>query len=127
MNKGIEKTINGGASSIPDYVAGRLLYFDEFGNDNMRWVLYNGNSSIRFPTRTEAEKYAWQHATQVSEESINYAMVAYSNLVRVSNLLHRAANKNPDQDTRLQLEQLSVYTRKISDKIDILISQQIKK
>lgn len=118
---------SGGASSIPDYVAGRLLYFDEFGNDNMRWVLYNGNSSIRFPTRTEAEKYAWQHATEVSEESINYAMVAFSNLVRAANLLHRAANKNPDQDIRLQLEQLSVYTRKLSDKIDILISQQIKK
>lgn len=43
--------------SLPDYYLGFLIIFDKFSEDACKWVVYDGSSRVRCPTRTSAIDY----------------------------------------------------------------------
>lgn len=55
-----ETTQRGGGEQrdqLPDYYLGFLIMFDEFSEDACKWVVYDGTSRVRCPTRASAVDY----------------------------------------------------------------------
>lgn len=52
--------------SLPDYYLGFLITFDEFSEDACKWVVYDGTSRVRCPTRTSAIDYVTERYKQRS-------------------------------------------------------------
>lgn len=42
---------------LPDYYLGCLIYYDGDGDDNCRWVVYDGRNYVRCATRRDATDY----------------------------------------------------------------------
>lgn len=51
---------------LPDYYLGFLIMFDEFSEDACKWVVYDGTSRVRCPTRTSAIEYITERYKQRS-------------------------------------------------------------
>lgn len=43
--------------TVPDYILGKLMYYDDHSDDNCRWVVYDGARKVRCATRKDALKY----------------------------------------------------------------------
>lgn len=43
--------------SLLDYYLGFLIFYDEFNQDSCKWVVYDGTSRVRCPTRASAVDY----------------------------------------------------------------------
>lgn len=113
--------------SLPDYIGGRLLFYDEFSDDNMRYVVYDGYRKIRFISRKAAEKWIMEQVTGGSQECVECAMIAQMHLDRAWRALHNASNHANNADLKIQFESYSVNTRRICDETDKIISQIIVK
>lgn len=113
-------------NELPDYFLGCLIFYDEFSDDNMRWILYDGRRKIRCISRPAAEKLAAEIATKITDDGINHLMVAHHFLRRAHQTLDKMANES-DVETRLWLQLKALEVRKIADAIDTLIAQQIKR
>lgn len=113
-------------NELPDYFLGCLIFYDEFSDDNMRWILYDGRRKIRCISRSAAEKLAAEIATKITDDGINHLMVAHHFLRRAHQTLDKMANES-DVETRLWLQLKALEVRKIADAIDTLIAQQIKR
>lgn len=113
-------------NELPDYFMGCLIFYDEYGTDNMRWIVYDGRRKVRCVSRSAAEKYAAEVSRLTSQDDINHLMIAHHHLKRAYQTLDKSA-KNMDIETRLWIELKAVEIRKIADAVDLLIDQRIKR
>lgn len=69
--------------TLPDYYFGQLIYFDEFGEDNCRWVIYDGTQKWRFPSKKAARKWA-------EEQKTDFPATPSARIARVRALIYEA-------------------------------------
>lgn len=109
---------------LPDYYLGCLIYWDEQGDDTMRWICYDGRTKYRCATRAAAENCARQIRLTSTDEQCGHLMSAHHFLTRAWRALDKAAAAS-DVETRLWLELKSVEARKLADAVDTLLSQKM--
>lgn len=113
-------------NELPDYFLGRLIYFEDTPNENMKWVVYDGRTKVRCISRTAAENCIRQQVATTSKEQISHLMVGHHFLQRAWKAIDRAAQES-DINDRLWLERKSVEVRAMGAALDLLISQKMKK
>lgn len=109
---------------LPDYIHGRLIFEDQTGDDNCRWVVYDGRKFYRCPSRAAAERLAAEMANEAKPELDNLYL-AQHHAARCAQVLRRAAQEPDTTDIQLHIEALSVQARRLADMIDTIISQTI--
>lgn len=109
-------------AELPDYIHGRLLFQDMSDEDNCKWIVYDGVTFYRCPTRRAAEKLAEEQATRLMGDTAGLK-VASHHLTRASQELERIINKEPDTELRVYLDALRLGIRKIDFKLDTIIKQ----
>lgn len=112
-------------NSIPDYFAGRLIYYDGISAETMRWVVYDGHRKVRFTTRAAAEKFAAAEAAKFENEFIERLFLANLYADKAKSALEVAATFAPE-NLKQTIELLALDIRKVYDKIDIIIPQTWK-
>ena len=112
-------------NSIPDYFAGRLIYYDGISAETMRWVVYDGHRKVRFTTRAAAEKFAAEEAAKFENEFIERLFLANLYADKAKSALEVAATFAPE-NLKQTIELLALDIRKAYDKIDIIIPQTWK-
>lgn len=111
---------------LPDYAFGRLIYCDDVSDDNMRWIVYDGRTHVRCISKKAAYRFAAQQANAVGTEAINFLMVGHHHLTRGYNAIDRAAPIMP-VEVKLELEAIALTVRRLADKIDLIIAQNLPK
>ena len=111
-------------NNLPDYYLGCLIYWEEQGEDTMRWICYDGRTKYRCATRAAAENCARQIRLSATDEECGHLMLAQHFLTRAWRTLDKAAAAS-DIETRLWLELKAVETRKLADAVDTLLSQKL--
>lgn len=106
---------------LPDYYCGRLILKDTSGEDNCRWIVYDGRQSIRCVSKTAAFRLAAEQANATNDTAIYHLMLAHHAATRASDAAQKAADECAD--IRIACEQISVNLRRIADQIDTIISQ----
>lgn len=107
--------------TLPDYYLGMLLVHDEMSEDNCKWLVYDGGSRVRCPTRRDAINYIEQrhrtmsgadvHARLIDARlSLNHAITALDTLAAQLGGLEQ-----------LQLERLAVRLKPVLVDIDNII------
>lgn len=109
----------------PDYFAGRLIYHDDISQETMRWVVYDGHRKIRFTSRPAAERWCAAESLKVNSEVIDRLMVAYLYADKAKQALEAAASFA--NELRQEIDFYALEIRKISDKIDTIITQSCTK
>lgn len=112
-------------SSLPDYIAGKLVYEDTESADNMRYVVYDGRTRQRFVSWNAAVQWCVRQSLQYDDMFVYDLMTQYHRLLSTSSHLDKLAEQCSVED-KLLLEQLAVNTRKIADYLDTFVSQIIK-
>lgn len=79
------------ACPIPDYILGKLLYFDGDSDDNCRWVVYDGDRKVRCATRKDAIAYIQERVLGKDEEAERLVLDARAHIQRALKLLDKAA------------------------------------
>ena len=110
---------------IPDYFAGRFIYFDDISPETMRWVVYDGHRKVRFTSRHAAERWCASESLKIHSEVIDRLMVAYLYADKAKQALEAAASFA--NEMRQEIEFYALEIRKISDKIDTIIAQSCTK
>lgn len=111
---------------LPDYAFGCLIYYDDVSDDNMKWIVYDGRMKVRCISKKAAYHYAAQQANAVGTEVINFLMIGYHHLTRGYNAIDRAAPMMP-VEIKLECEAIALAVRKLADKIDSIIAQNLPK
>lgn len=119
-----DNTIPPQIGELPDYYLGRLIYYDDLGDDNCRWIIYDGVNTIRFPSRAAAERYCIEVSLKISDDSIQNLMRSYEYMRRSYLILDKAAQLSP-ANHRLLLESIALKVRLMADKLDSIIAQII--
>lgn len=107
------------ATNLPDYYFGQLIYFDEFGEDSCRWVIYDGLRKWRFPSKKAAMRWA-------ESQKIDFPKTPSARLERARALLDEARDtidREADNAKPLEAEilrKIAFEVRKISDTISNL-------
>ena len=109
-------------ADLPDYIHGRLIFEDKSDEDNCKWIVYDGVTFYRCPTRRAAEKLAEEQASRLMGDTAGLK-VASHHLTRASEELERIINKEPDTELRIYLDALRLGIRKIDFKLDTIIKQ----
>lgn len=109
------------STDLPDYYLGCLLYYDADGEDNCRWVVYDGANRIRCYTRREAMDYISTHRLDNDELTMRYLVDARISVQHACEALQRAANNMHAGTDKLRLEKLSVNLRPIIVDLDNLL------
>lgn len=112
-------------NELPDYFLGCLIFRDDDGGDNMRWICYDGRTKYRCATRSAAEACARNIRGMATDEQVGHLTSAFHFLTRAWRAMDKAAAES-DVETRLWLELKAVETRKLADAIDTLIAQKIQ-
>lgn len=115
--------IPGTMNSVPDYFCGRLIYELDDG-DACKWVVYDGNTKQRFPTRADAEKWCLQHAYACSKNDLGKLMLCQARLSTVHQALNLLAEVFTEERVSLQL--ISVNVRRYADQLDTIISRYVQ-
>lgn len=111
---------------LPDYFLGCLIYYDDSPDNSMKWICYDGRQKYRCISRYAAENCAKQLHNLTTEEGVGHLITAHHFLTRAYKAIDKAAAES-DTETRLWLELKAVDVRKLSDAIDLLTSQKIKR
>lgn len=112
-------------NSVPEYYLGRLIFFDDTGEDNMRWVIYDGRKFCRASSMSEARRYCEEQALSVDEDTIKRLRALHYRLSADIREFDKVALFLP-ADTRIYLQSISVGIRQLADKIDNIIRQHEK-
>lgn len=111
-------TRGGGSNEIPDYYLGMLVFYDEFSDDNCKWVVYDGMNKIRCPTRRDAMNYIAERKTKdLTPDIFGRIIDARISLNRTIELLDTAAQLSGGLEKTL-LERLAVRLRPVLVEID---------
>lgn len=111
--------------AIPDYFAGRLIYFDDLSDETMRWVVYDGRQKIRFTSRAAAERWCAAESMKLHSEVLDKLMIALLYLDKAKCALDSAATFT--SELREEIEFYALGCRRIEDKIDTIIAQHSHK
>lgn len=111
---------------LPDYAFGRLIYPDDVSDDKMKWIVYDGRTKVRCISKKAAYQFAAQQANAVGTEAIHFLMVGHHHLTRGYNAIDRAAPLLP-VETKLEIEAIALAVRRLADKIDSIIAQNLTK
>lgn len=111
---------------LPDYAFGRLIFHDDFSDDNMKWIVYDGRTKVRCISKKAAYHYVAQQANVVGSEAINFLMVGHHHLTRGYKSIDRAAPMMP-VEVKLECEAIALAVRRLADKIDSIIAQNLPK
>ena len=114
------------SDDIPDYAFGRLIYYDGVSEDNCRWIVYDGRQYVRCTSKTAAYKFAAEQANAVGSECIHFLMVGHHHLTRGYKAIDRAAAMMP-VELKLECEAIALQVRRLADKIDSIIAQNLTK
>lgn len=104
-------------NDIPDYYLGCLLYYDEFGDDNCRWVVYDGANKVRCPSRTAAIDYITNTRLNRDEQITRLIVNARLHLNRAIELL-RTASRDQGGAEGLVFERISARLRPYLTELD---------
>lgn len=107
---------------IPDYVAGHLVYYD--AADGCHWVVYDGETWHKFPSRGAAMRFAVARAAGCSDEQLNTIMIAQYRSRQISEALGKLFVAIDEQRTR-QLHAIAARLRAISDELDTIAAHFI--
>lgn len=111
-------TGGGGSSDIPDYYLGMLIFYDEFAADNCKWVVFDGASKVRCPSRKEAIHYITTRHSQRTGLNLDQRLIdARIALQHAHQQLLEAAHEASALD-QLLLERLAVRLRPVLVEID---------
>lgn len=94
---------------IPDYILGKLMYYDEGSNDNCKWVVYDGNAKVRCPSRAEAIAYIQEQVLGRDGEAERLIIDARAHIQSALQKLDRAATRTATNS--LLLARLSARLR----------------
>lgn len=108
-------------NDIPDYYYGMLLYYDLDGEDNCRWVVYNGETKVRCPTRRDALDYITQTARNTDDKCAKLVLDARLRLNTTIYCLDKAATFETGTQ-RLLLERLAVRLKPVLVELDNLLT-----
>lgn len=105
---------------LPSYYYGKLLYYDEDGKDNCRWVVYDGHSKVRCPTRSSALDYII--STKAEQPTIvqRRLLQARMDINNAYEALRKAADSSAGAE-QLLLDRLSVKLRPLLVELDNLL------
>lgn len=109
-------------ADLPDYIHGRLLFKDTSDEDNCKWIVYDGVTFYRCPSRRAAEKLAEEQASRLMGDTAGLKIASH-HLARASQELERIINKEPDTELCICLDALRLGIRKIDFKLDTIIKQ----
>lgn len=119
-----ETTFGGGGEqrdSLPDYYLGFLIMFDEFSQDTCKWVVYDGTSRVRCPTRASAIDYITEHYKQRSGHFFQSRIIdARISLNHAIEQLDTAANELGGVE-RFHFQRLAVRLKPVLVDIDNII------
>ena len=104
-------------NDIPDYYLGCLLYYDEFGDDNCRWVVYDGANKVRCPSRTAAIDYITNTRLNRDEQITRLIVNARLHLNRAIELL-KTASRDQGGAEGLVFERISARLRPYLTELD---------
>lgn len=97
-------------SGVPDYYLGFLIYYDDFDDDNCRWVVYDGANKVRCPTRRDAIDYIVSRKRISADDILKLMTSARISINRAMQELEKAATYTSGTQ-RLLLERLAVKLR----------------
>lgn len=122
----MEESCYNASDYLPDYAFGRLIYRDDVLDDNMKWIVYDGRTKVRCISKKAAYQFAAQQANAVGSEAIHFLMVGHHHLTRGYNAIDRAAPMLP-VEIKLECESIALAVRRLADKIDSIIAQNLTK
>lgn len=108
---------------IPDYFCGRLIYQLDDG-DACRWVVYDGDTQQRFPTRQAAEKWCLKHVYSANEADLGLLSLTVARLTSVYRTLDRLAAVMTDE--RVTLESIALNVRKTAEMLDNIQAKYVQ-
>ncbi len=114
------------SDDLPDYAFGRLIYRDDVSDDNMRWIVYDGRQYVRCISKKAAYQFAAEQANAVGSEAIHFLMVGHHHLTRGYNAIDRGAAMMP-VELKIECEAIALAVRRLADKIDSIIAQNLTK
>lgn len=125
MDKNNSTYNSGGGGSyacteIPDYYLGCLVYYDEFGLDNCRWVVYDGHAKVRCPTRKDAVDYIATHRLKRDEQITRLLLSARLLCNRACDELQQAARSSSGTE-QLLYDRLAVRLKPIIVDLDNIL------
>lgn len=111
---------------LPDYAFGRLIYRDDVTHDNMRWIVYDGRQYVRCISKKAAYHLAATQANAIGAEPIHFLMVGHHHLTRGFNAIDKGASIMP-VELKIECEAIALQVRRLADKIDSIIAQNLTK
>ena len=104
--------------NLPDYYLGFLIFFDEFSEDACKWVVYDGTSRVRCPTRMSAVDYITECCNQRSGHCFKSRIIdARISLNHAIEQLDAAANELGGFE-KFHLQRLAVRLKPVLVDID---------
>lgn len=105
-------------SNVPDYYLGCLLYYDTDGEDSCKYVVYDGTSRVRCPTRSSAMDYIRDRHERLSGQDLSARIIdARISLNRAIQQLDQAANETEGLE-QLIFRRLAVRLKPVLVDID---------
>lgn len=106
---------------LPDYYLGFLIFYDELNQDSCKWVVYDGTSRVRCPTRASAVDYITDRYNARRGASIQTQIIdARISLNHAISQLDAAANASGGVE-KLHLQRLAVRLKPVLVDIDNII------
>lgn len=105
--------------SVPDYILGKLMYYDDQTDDNCRWVVYDGAQKVRCATRRDAIRYIQSTVLCNDSEAQRLVVSARVYINRALQQLDKAATLTASNS--LVLARLSARLRPFVVDLDNLI------
>ena len=109
--------------NLTDYYFGMLLYYDFDSDDNCKWVVYDGQSKVRCPTRKDALNYICKQALSEPDEGARLLLSARMRINDAILELDKAATYQAGA-SRLLLERLAVRLRPVLVELDNVLTTQ---
>lgn len=114
----------GAENKLPDFYLNSLIFEDSLSQDSCKWVVFDGLTRVRFPTRAAAIAWIENHKTILP--------AARSRLQRIANRVNAAwisldneAFEMPDLE-RTILERIALALRQTNESLENFIKNYIK-
>lgn len=105
--------------TVPDYILGKLMYYDDLSDDNCRWVVYEGDRKVRCATLRDALKYIQSTVLCNDSEALRLVLSVRVYINRALQQLDKAATMTAGNC--LVLARLSARLRPFVEDLDNLI------
>ena len=118
-----EKVAQSGEKWLPDYYLGRLIWEDTTSGDACRWVIYDGMTMQRFPTRAAAERWIQEQPSHFPRSARDRLERQCEILTNVYKTLDHEAQHLPDLEQRV-IENISLHVHKCEESLKSYLTIQ---